>query len=79
MALVAWEHCQIGNGMAGSDRFSIEVHFVPLSSTERAERKQRLCALLLRGALRVAQKDNTRNQEETLEGDEALSLGGAQK
>ena len=65
--------------MPGSDRFRIEVHFVPVSSAERDERKERLCALLMRGALRVAQRDHQRNPEERLDVAEVLSLGAPQR
>ena len=43
--------------------FGVEVHFVPLPADEAEERRRRLRALLLRGALRFVQQRSDRNQE----------------
>jgi hypothetical protein len=42
--------------MTKSNQLVLEVHFVPLSTTEIAERRERLRLLLLRGALRFVQQ-----------------------
>jgi hypothetical protein len=39
--------------MARADQLAIEVHYVPLPADELEDRRARLRALLLRGALRV--------------------------
>lgn len=66
--------------MARFAPFDVEVHFVPLSEADRDERKQRLRALLLRGALRVVQQHKDRTEQaEGLEAEQALSLDAARK
>ena len=42
--------------MTKTSQLVVEVHFVPLSATEMEERRERLRALLLRGALRFVQQ-----------------------
>jgi hypothetical protein len=64
--------------MPAPDRFSIEVHFIPLSTTEREERIRWLGALLMRGALRSIQNSD-RNELEGLEVEDSLSVVSAQK
>jgi hypothetical protein len=49
--------------MPKSDQLDVELHFVPLSSDEADERKQHLRALLVRGALRFAQKHADGDQQ----------------
>jgi hypothetical protein len=43
--------------MARADQLAIEVRYVPLPAGELAERRARLRALLLRGALRVIRQE----------------------
>jgi hypothetical protein len=42
--------------MTKANQLLVEVHFVPLSTTEMEERRERLRVLLLRGALRFVQQ-----------------------
>jgi hypothetical protein len=42
--------------MTKTNQLVVQVHFVPLSATEMEERRERLRALLLRGALRFVQQ-----------------------
>ena len=65
--------------MPAPDRFSIEVHFVPLSKTEKDERTRRLGMLLLRGALRAVQQNRDRDEPEGLEIKDGLSVVATRK
>ncbi len=52
-----------GQWMPKADQLVVELHFVPLSSAELDERRRRLRALLLRGALRFVQQDGDCNPQ----------------
>ena len=52
--------------MGNSSQFTVEVHFVPLPPQELDERRRRLAALLLRGALRLTHQAQEPEPEEVL-------------
>lgn len=45
-----------GQRMAKANQLAVEVQFIPLPTKESEERSERLGALLLRGALQIAQR-----------------------
>jgi len=62
--------------MAETNQLVIEVHFVPLPTTEMDERRERLRVLLLRGAFRFIQQPPI---PEKLPTTEPVSAGSAQE
>lgn len=65
--------------MTIADQLRVEVHFVPLPTTELEERREHLRALLLRGALRFVRQHTDCSKAQESKTIEALSTFGAEK
>ena len=65
--------------MMMADQLAVEVHFLPLPAKELEERRERLRAFLLRGALRFVQRHTDCRQAKESQATEALSAVEVQK
>lgn len=65
MAMLAFHILPYGQRMPKREPYIVEVLFVPLAAHEMEERRQRLHALLLRGAVRLAQQRRDSDQMTT--------------
>jgi hypothetical protein len=63
--------------MTMAEQLAVEVHFVPIAAKELEERRARLRALLLRGALRFVHQHTDCHEAEESQTIEALPAVGA--